>query len=334
MTDVPQYLSNISALSDSARAFRFSPLNRFGRGGAAGHATSGIVPQVIAWPHSADDNGDSYPAGLVGVRFRYRHERPTPSTDADNELVAVPAELPAGYSHRWLRDHNQGTRGRSSAGSNSTDFSISTSSFMPGAVSAQSQYLVRVDDGLYDVPRLALPALSAGAWLPYNQGTKALTCPNPSGISDLTWPGTTGETSLTSATGIWMSTPCAGFRYFRWAVHYNALEDFRVRIYCNSDGSQTYPPDTIIDEQWFPTAGPGVFYSSTVGPYDFPLGSPRFIGIDGAYRIPPATTWNPGGMSARIQMGARLDIPFPFLATGEGDLFAPGGIVPGTVPGY
>lgn len=334
MTDVPQYLANLSSISNSQRGTARSSLAyRMGRGSSASQASSGIVPQVVAWPHSVDDNGDSYPAGLVGVRLRYRHERLAPVTDADDELIAVPAVLPSDYSPRWLRDHNQGSRGLSTVGQISTDFAVTTSPTMPGGVAQPGQYLVRADDGLYDVPRLALPSLNAGAWLPYNQGHKARVCLNLAGVSDLTWPGTTG-TSICSATGTWMTSPCPGFRYLRWSCHYNALEDFRIRVFCNSDGSQTYPPDTIIDDQWFPTGGPGAFYSSTVGPYNFPLGECRFIGFDGAYRTPPSPTWIPQRVDIRIQMGARLDIPFPFMATGEGDLIALGGIVPGSVPGY
>ncbi len=339
MTDVPQYLSNVGSVATNARGFLYSRLYRFNRGAAAGHATSGIVPQAVAWPHTADLNGDSFPAGLVGVRMAYVHQQLDPVAYNDARLIAVPAVLPAAYTPRWNRDHNQGTRGLSTAGSISTDFGLSTNAFMPGARSTPGQWLLRADDGLYDVPRYNSGGVTS-TWAPYNAGQNCLVCNNPSGVSDLTWSGTTGETLVSGYAGVpgfdgtWFTSPCAGVRYLRFACHFNSAGELRIRFICNANGSKTFPADTVLAEWVFSVAGPGVYYSSTVGPFNATLGSPKFYGFSAEDRLLPADPWRGVTAGIRIQAGPRLDIPLPFTATGEGSLIAPGGVVPGSLPGY
>ncbi len=76
-----------------------------------------IVPQVIPWPFTTDDDGVSFPAGTVGIRS-VAQARTTerawatagdPLEDLD-QWVPVPDTLPGSYTARDSRDHDRGHR--------------------------------------------------------------------------------------------------------------------------------------------------------------------------------------------------------------------------------
>jgi hypothetical protein len=82
---------------------------------AAAAANQLIVPQVIAWPFSADDAGVAFPSGIVGIRSvaaARSTERAwaTPGDPLENQdqWIAVPDTLPGGYTARNSRDHDRG----------------------------------------------------------------------------------------------------------------------------------------------------------------------------------------------------------------------------------
>ena len=294
-----------------------------------------IVPRVETWPFSVDQNGQSFPGGLVGVRFDYS---PTPGSDPvtfnKQYLLAVPGTLPVGYTLRASRDCNRGA--------------------FPSSDSTKG---------------LAFPfRLFSGTVVPNVFGWSAAAGATPTRIrignalTDYTWmPETVADTCITSAvfsTGyLWTGAPIAGFRYWRFnSAITGATSGFRLwareRISVNADGSvgnSHTMGDTVLYERVASADFPAQLPVWDTGymdgsPYYPTLGTRRYycFSRDVVFQNPPSTQpsdWSGGiDQPPPLYLGSRCDIPLPYTFTGlddsGGHLVAPGGVVPGSLPGF
>jgi hypothetical protein len=219
-----------------------------------GMNTLRLVPQVETWPYSSDDNGRSYPAGTVGVRFTYTTQRGSDLvTFNDTGLVAVPSTLPAGYTYRWKRDHNMGpsfatSPARKGMCNPPLTYSGAYASNVYGWDNAASDFLTNIREG---------NVLTPYPWMPEQVGQTAVVASQ--GSNALNWSG----------------APLTGLRYFRiqdGGSYGSAAGGYwiRIRVSRNADGSLgssgafgsiatggTYG-DTIVYESVTSVPAPGI----------------------------------------------------------------------------
>lgn len=165
------------------------PARALGRARQIKIALGHVIPTVETWPYATDSNGQSYPAGTVGVRIAW-----VPGLDDTTEvgavasfraLIPVPSELPAGYTARLARDHNY------FPGSGGSMFGQAwlTTGFSPlPPYHAGAACRIRLADGLHDY----------AASLPESHGEDAYSAFFPSTA--------------------WSDYPTAGFRYVQLAL--------------------------------------------------------------------------------------------------------------------
>jgi hypothetical protein len=341
MTTAPRFQAIAPSTSTASRGYQFSDGYRFARGNLAAQSAVYIVPQVEEWPYSVDLNGQSFPAGLVGVWFKYTHLDPTPTTTNEKLLIAVPSVLPAGFTHRWLRDHNVGrqTLGGVAPAYNSCAFDLSPNPSDPpltltpsGGGSAPSDWMIRTAE-----------AMTPYTWLPENCGDYCYT-------GDFTGGGTPNIQlgNPFSFGGLYpvqyFNGLCAGMRYFRLMYEdgVGTTDNLRIRLVCDSTGGISQPADTTLDEWiWSGTGAPVTHDTGWVGPYNAPAdGTKVYFGTTVDVQWGGVGAWLSSslGSAAICGMGPRLDLPFPWTAcgmdSGGAHIIAPGGVLTGTVPGY
>jgi hypothetical protein len=273
-----------------------------------------IVPTVVDWPYASDINGQAYPAGLVGVITSWDIRATVEENYDTGCIVAVPAELPSGYTPRLYRDHqhqlNQSLSIPMSIGRwtplNAAPFS---SYFGFAGPAADLGLRVRSTEGLHDYD-----------WLPDNHHNLALTCND----------AFTGEAP-------WLFGYLTGLRYFRLRI-VDAGVDEKLQVRMQSDGTQPAtaltPADTLIWEHEL-LSGAGSYDSGYVYiNHEAPFGQRCYYQLFNYTKV--AGVYVPGPRSVLdFEAGPRLDIPLPFLASSvSGDVVVPGGIVPGVIPGY
>lgn len=307
-----------------------------------------IVPQVEPWPYTTDANGQSYPSGLVGVRFTYTSQRGNDLvTFNDTSLVAVPDTLSADYLHRWESDHNIAPLATNPhrVGQSSPQPSLSSGSVhsnVYGWAGSSSPFPVNLSEG---------NTFTEYTWMPENRGNSCIT-----------------EVVMNRKI-VWAAAPTAGMRYFRYAtIQTNGVflrQWVRLRISRFADGHQgsagtfgTFGSggeigDTIVYElvgfRDYP--GPWSTYwldSGWQAALESPLGERCFycysielVNQVPAGGLPTEADWlfdETFGGGQTLWFGPRVDLPLPWTFTGldaSGDhLIAPGGVVPGVVPGY
>lgn len=339
MTTPARFLRLTSAKFPSGTRGSARMLNRSGHG--AETTPSMVVPTVEPWPHTTDDNGQSFPGGLVGVRFRYSWLTGT-LADNDEFLVAVPATLPSGYTHRWKRDQNCGpayaslanTRGQPTP---QLTYTGSIHNEVYGWKDADGIRKVRLREGnnfyAYDM-------------LPENLGTSCINHQN-GGVSNPYWTG----------------APLTGLRYYRYLLMGNGSNvlagwfySWRARISRNADGSKGgvgEEGDTVLWEDSDDIAGPATISALTTltdtGFVDPGFQSPAGTRAHYCFSVAARTKFGSPATSAELDAeaylggheiwyGPNVDIPFPWtftgLDSGGGHLIAPGGVYAGAIPGY
>lgn len=257
-----------------------------------------IIPTVIDWPLTVDQNGVAFPAGIVGVLHSYDYTL----SEADNfqgntstHLIAVPDTLNTGsYSPRWQRDH------RNKAPELGTPYTFAglygqaspADLFGPTTYALTRDYSIRTPQALTPYP-----------WMPENSGDWG------ADIISIT-PGF-------AQTGFALT----GFRYIRVIGTNDNAVATDLKIIRNGT------PDVTLYTQSIPP-GPydtGVlFHNGTTQDWYAPLGDKRFFTVQ-----TPDVLHNPV-----IAAGPRLDIPLPYLATGPNHVI-PGGVWIGAgIPGY
>jgi hypothetical protein len=304
------------------------------------------MPSVVAWPFAVDSNGEAYPAGLVGVysNFVYNESAAT----FNQRLIAVPDTLPVGYTPRMERDHN-----RAPADSSKTPNRIGQSSPFEivnyGAFSGNTgdhcwgeDAAVYTGGSITPCPRIrTAQALTNYRFMPENLGDSA-------GVAI----GSKAGGSHTAFNGLFSSQ---GLRYLRIVCDFTGYDanytkcritvghfgDANTKVTNPGVTGGQYPalPSTIWYQQ--ETLAGGTLDTGYVyGGWSFPLGQRGDIAIypeifdssAGLWKVFRPLEVSPFAYSFYWQR--RLDLPMPWTFSGEGGLIAPGGVVPGVIPGY
>ncbi len=299
-----------------------------------------------AWPHANDDNGVAYPAGLVAVRLKYNPFQSDALNNGEGYIVAVPDTLPAGHTASFLREHHhRKIRGFVNLGSpnvpgNTTmrpGYRYDPATKFTGSNVTDDTQMIRTDG-----------ALTPYIWMPENTGSYAYHTTGASPTLTLGW--------MQDFFG--SEYPSAGFRYIRVKYIYGpyspgTVTNLRFRVWRNNDCStaNNSPADVMIFELATATStvvGPVLYIDSGFVMHDG--GANNFYSPTPGTRCNFLNTWEQstdGGATwtyintadTRVLLvetwfGPRLDIPFPYMVTGDAGVVAPGGILAGTVPGY
>lgn len=283
-----------------------------------GQLSQAIVPVCTPWPFSSDANGVAYPAGTVGVRYRYSPFDPTPDATNNALLVAVPSALPAGYTFRPSRDHLS-TPTVHPWNDNCQQWGFDSSLFTPGTIgsnrvdfSGKPTWFLRTTSGL-----------SPYNWFPENLGQSA--------YGPITAPSTIGNLNAASGTPVgWFSEPIGGIRYLQLQYDRSVVggpsDTLLFELVVNADGSQTQPGDTVV---WSATVngGTGTYDSGLVMlNWNAPSHSKVWMGWRLYWSVVTRYVFS---TQVHLMMGARLDIPFPWTCyglDGSGNhIVAPGG---------
>jgi hypothetical protein len=313
-----------------------------GRGYIAAESKLSTIGNVVPWPHTTDSNGVAFPAGLLGVSWSDFYS--TSETLFNTGLIAVPDTLPSGYVARNIREHQRGV-GQSMQRGQFAPFTFDASGardvgvgwVLSGTASPQA-------------PRIrGSSALHPYHWFPENLATAAAT-----------YTDSTGSGSTTKLTGIRYARVTMPSLPFSPSTGTDRFPKARWRIGRMTDGDYpAFPGDydanglVQLDDTWFLSpelTAADMPYDSGVlvhdgATYDFhcPDGDRGYVWFAVEYYEPPVGA-TPGYWTSiysstyvgyfRARYGPRLDIPFPFLVTGESNRVAPGGILTGYVPGW
>jgi len=329
MTDPALYENLIAAPYTLGGQNTASVARRHGRGNLSTETKNSILPIVETWTKATDANGVAFPGGLIGVRTGASYT----DSDAAREAaqVAVPATLPAGYTPRngqsvdWFAGPGNRT---------ATHGQWAPLPSFPAPAQDQAtstQYKILGETALYTY-----------TWLPENVGG--------------------GGTSNSNNVNHSVLTRTAGYRYIR--CNYSPVGSgltttrpkVRFRLGYMIDG--TLPPNVLQ-----PTGNFGVAPDVVAWEYEHATASVAydtgFLIHDGAtynfhaptfgtricmmlyreYWVPSGSCWDLGNVnhvpSTIFYSGPRLDLALPFsVVNATGSLVAPGGVVPGVIPGY
>ncbi len=314
---------------------RIAPVNRE-------YSSSGTLrPYVLPWTEVTDTVGCAYPAGLVAVVGAWSVDAGPGSYTGkiddyfDDNSALVPGVLPVGYTARWERDEY---------------FSATT----VGQARVPSFLKYRDADGPVDIDWVPVAAIDARGRV-----GSALTP-----FTVITGPGYPGDL-CDYWIMMKIQAPCVGWRGFKYIYTIYSGDDpadyvppgfgtwsgnVTITISHNADGTDplTDNGDTIDHVQTFAygdfvrtdvlPAVPRWRYVTAeidVGPlipalgvltvYRFKIqGGMPTAGCGSGY----ANGLPQGGASPfSIKFSANLDVPFPYTATGDDDLIAPGGLV-------
>jgi len=313
------------------------------RGFQSAESHVAVMPCVVPWPHATDTNGATYQHDLYGVYSGFTYTNSEATFNAS--LVPVPQELPSGYTHRWKRDHNIST-----ADNSKTPNRIGQSSpfaMVAGTGRSSTEVFFPFDWAplSYVAPRIrTAQALTSYNFGPENRGTSC------------------GSTFSASGPGGHVLFTTQGLDYFRWVLttaFAATYSKFRVTVGYFTDGSASsdhvgflgsgrtyytaYPDNILFQEEKVS----GVAYDSGFlyngdGTHDFtvPVGERAYLQMvfegfniaDAAWVL--ETNYTTFTRPHSLQWRRRTDIPLPWTCTGENGLIAPGGVVPGIIPGY
>ncbi len=298
MTIAPRYMkTSDDFLTSSMQAQMYRNDDAF--------SSASIFLHADPWPWSVDTNGESYPGDIVGVRY---FDSPT-AGDANNEtMIAVPSELPSGYTQSWLRDHLHSKSFESiPIGMNTfpTDYGISD---------------LRIGDPTSPVTVYKIKPPSGGItpyiWMPENRSNIAQ-----------------------YAVVVGSLFPGAGYRYigFDFLVSGGSAWTWRARFkrgstvlyeFIDTTAPPPGPAVRVSSPIMYHDGGANDFYAPTLGTRETTFNVTFEIDTGGGY-----ADGNAAAQDFHFISGPRLDIPLPFVVTGT-TVHAPGGIVTGSVPGY
>lgn len=284
-----------------------SPASRIVRVYAFNRTTNGSVrPYVIPWTTASDTWGIAFPAGLVGVVTSFNTVTGAGAYNDRMEAnwgvsgggaILVPGVLPAGYTARLVREWHS---------------------------AAQSLARVRTADGYNTMTWM--PSTS-----PFGE-SRNFSNFNYGGVTLMTISGLGTEYGTFASSHI-------GWRNLQWRLRYPTMDtsglpnaDLTLRISHNADGSN--PGAALGDTtDWTDTINTstiphtGSAYESAWE--DLAIDLHPTLGTVSTFRLDINYTWVFGLLSFiyEFRMSPRLDVPYPFTATGIGDLIAPGGLV-------
>ncbi len=319
MTTTPRFLGmGSTGQASAARASRYCRAGAMARFPLANVFSTAMVPAIVEWPFASDANGQAYPAGTVGWYCKYTSQTADPTTTNNNNLMAVPDTLPAGYTLRKLRDHNLGlgaTVGRKGSAAYTHGTAQSSGGGFSHNSASPSVWFIRSEQ-----------VLTSYLWLPECAAQQCFAFPISSG----------GSTISGALPTQWFPIS-AGFRYLRLDMLGTGAptETYRISLVKNADNSNTQPGDTVVDS--WTTPGNVAWDTGYLGPYESTLGTKCFFGLRVEVKI-GAGAYGYTTRSVGIRAAPRCDIPFPWTTCGldasGNPLISPGGIVTGAVPGY
>ncbi len=301
------------------------------------------------WQLSTDKNGVAYPAGLKQIRMKHKWNVLDVSlmnggTYLPDYIVAVPADIPAGYTNTNLRFDTQALHG----GVFGQGQRVPTA---PVLVSPPG-YLY-VGGSRFGTFVRTPSTLEAYQWMPENVGNSCWPARDGSGneifgnYSGWTDPGTAqGNTRPYGRT--------AGMRYIRFTFDSTATTA-TLRVQVRRDATPVeaddFVPGTVVCYD-SGSIGPGVFdsgfiyhgdpgvdlYSPTLGTlWNFEVAVEISDGMGGWNYVSP--TWlavhaaDMTHIDWHFYAGPRLDIPLPWNVSTD-SYMVPGGIVAGAITGY
>lgn len=301
------------------RIGRLYPVERVGGG-------AGIRPYVIPWDPATDLWGVAFPAGIVGVTTSvvqtgagtYNARTIAGWDQTTSGVIAVPAVLPAGYTARLNREWHSASqsldRVRTAAGYTTDLWMPSTS---PHGTSTSVTAITSVPftvnpdpppfpSGSYVYRRFISVAPTIGLRkLQYRAGSNNLP------------PGTYGGTHT-----IVVSHNANGSITYNPSAPYHGSDDGNVIDYTGSVANSDFTAGlegTIYWTDWI-DAGALTPTLGTLTTFTF---SVTFTETYSAVAPINSTQLS----HVQFRYSSRVDIPYPFTATGQGDLIAPGGLV-------
>ncbi len=302
------------------------------------------------WQLTNDYNGAPYPSGLKQARLRHKWDRQDisdmSSLYVDDYIVAVPTDLPAGYTATALKYETQMLAKFTGVGANDRTPAAPSLIAPPG-------HHYGTGAGPIGAFIRTPAALEVYPWMPENVGNACWpwrdymgneVAGNYSG-----WPGP-GIAQGNMATQGWT----AGMRYIKFTFDTTAI-GVALRVQVRRDATpieaDRLVAGTVVcynsgsigagvyDSGFIYHGDPGVdMYSPTLGTrWNFEVAVERDDGMGGW--VPVTTSWldvHAADMSHidwHFYAGPRLDIPLPWNVSTD-SYMVPGGIVAGAITGY